>query len=460
MAKPTSEKNLFDINFEPQIVSIKWLRSMLLQIKKDRENNIIQDVHIHPIGKRMKSAFSKDDFTNLLKFIEFLPPNEKEMCWVIPSDLIVENVITLIHSLVMANSDFSTCLVCSKELTCLLQHVKKARNCYDKYSEQDYKDLLENSKVSSKLQRKKWYHEEAKERRISSYQENKDDILKRNQSYYTKNREKILTQKSSYYMKNKDRISEKKKAYYSENKQDMRQARLKRKRDEKWNDALDFAQRLIKGRKNTESRLRNWPLPICNMEKLCSMIRNSRRCDEEEVNKEISMLEEILRLKNKDIDSKIHFVETIIEDETGKWADAIEARNKNKLDDSVDVDSTFIECLWLNLNGYIWAEMTNLEDYWEENIMILESKMKNEDFIGCQMSIQKIQTKNEELYKSRIEEIHNNHKQKLNFLRWPQKKKYQNFSEHFLTYNYRGVGGIKMTLHQYCEICLTNKSVY
>ena len=168
-------------------------------------------------------------------------------------------------------------------------------------------------------------------------------------------------------------------------------------------------------------------------------------------------LEELLRHRIQNIEFKIKSVETLIDEVIGKWNEAIEAKCEKQLYELRYADTTFIRCMWLNVRGFIFAELKNLQEFWEQKMSQIECKIKKQGAMNCLMSIQTIYLMNEQRYQRKQEEIHANQKNKW-ICKLPDREVHRKFSSHFQWHSDRnGENGAKRIFHTFCEICLINK---
>ena len=158
---------------------------------------------------------------DLLDFLKLEPPNEKRKTWIIPATWNVEFVYqryffildttddtlnfddfkfgnsseVLFHlPKIMKLTNVSKCKECKIQCKSLKQHLNKAKDCKDQYSESDMNDMKEKLNEIAKAKKKKLNatdYQRNKSDLAQHYKENKVEHNKRSAKYYEENKMKF-----------------------------------------------------------------------------------------------------------------------------------------------------------------------------------------------------------------------------------------------------------------------------
>ena len=256
-------------DLDQEKMSLKKIQQEFLGEWKKRENQM-QEEFVN------KEIFIKDMSTpikNLLDFLQLKPQNENRTSWIIPATWNVEFVYqryffildttddalnfddfkfgnfseVLFHlPKIMKLTNVSKCKECKIQCKSLKQHLNKAKDCKDQYSESDMNDMKEKLNEIAKANKKKLNatdYQRNKSELAQRYKQNKEEHNKRSAKYYEENKMKLKKKSQSNYKNRIKKRAETNAKYYLKNKEHLLAKAMNRKKNEeediKWSFMKD-----------------------------------------------------------------------------------------------------------------------------------------------------------------------------------------------------------------------------
>ena len=143
------------------------------------------------------------------------------------------------------------CKACNKRRKSIIQHLNKSEECSKSYSESDMEHLKLASKTRSKERRKFWVKkniEKVTQQNAARYQRDKEKIAK----HYQENKEEILKKQKVYYDRESSNIRARKDAYYQRNKEEIQKRRADKEKELQWKEFVDSWTFSTKNEKNKD----------------------------------------------------------------------------------------------------------------------------------------------------------------------------------------------------------------
>ena len=201
---------------------LKWLKKCLedeLAIRKTVDEDLFEEVCLHPTNDSVTAAIEQTVIKRLLKFFRLDPPTDSNQFWKIPTTIDEDDLEQSTNDLqILIFTQLNRCKSCKTRYKNILKHLKKSENCLQKYSEEEHNELLLMAKTKKK-EKEKQYQKKNKNaiasRMAKRYKNHKDEILQRYQDNKLESSRKFL----DYERKNSYKISVRKANYYEENKQ-------------------------------------------------------------------------------------------------------------------------------------------------------------------------------------------------------------------------------------------------
>ena len=223
------------LQYGNHLVELKWLKKRLedeLAIRKTVDEDLFEEVCLHPTNDSITAAIEQTVIKRLLKFFRLDPPTDSNKFWTIPTTIDEDDLEQSINDLqILIFTQLNRCKSCKTLYKNILKHLKKSENCLEKYSEEEHNELLLMAK-SKKKEKEKAYQKKNKasiaSRMAKRYNENKEKIAEK----YQENKAKVCQKVLEYERMNPTKISKRKANYYQNHKDNLAKKQLKEKENE------------------------------------------------------------------------------------------------------------------------------------------------------------------------------------------------------------------------------------
>ena len=209
------------IKQESEVLEIlKWFKAKFEEALKNVESKVNSKTDNFSFfqPEEWKEVFKGENIMKLMKVLEVekLPEN-----LVIPRKILdfglvhkISLIEEFINEIIVSSPKLFVCQVCKIKFNVLAQHLRLAKSCKEKYSENELEELNHARSLWKKRTLKLCYRND-KEEKAKIYQEKKSDLNKK----YLASRDEATQKMAEYYQKNKGFFQAKNAKYYAKNKE-------------------------------------------------------------------------------------------------------------------------------------------------------------------------------------------------------------------------------------------------